>query len=479
MVMSAPWYSSGGVEIHLGNCRDVLPTLPAHSVAAMVTDPPAGISFMGKAWDDFKTARPGQNNGGFFNHSGDSRLGGHLDRADRRTFITFLTEIFTECRRVLKPGAHALVWALPRTSHWTATALEDAGFEVRDVVTHLFGSGFPKSLSVGKALDKAAGAERMVVGQNRNRIASTHTTFGDDNWKGIGQAMYDETTPATDLARQWDGWGTALKPASEHWILCRAPLSESTIAGNVARWGTGALNVDGARIGTDQMVEGRVTQRAGGVLDYNGRNMDGSTWRQKPNDHPAVHTGRWPPNCALSHQLWCTDDGCAPDCPVALLDAQSGAMRARGNVTPTQRATSFWGNGRPDNTGMTDGGDTGGASRFFYVAKASAAERSRGLPEGERNMHPTVKPLALMKWLLTLVTPPNGTILDPFAGSGSTLVAAADLGITAIGIEQDADSCATAVARLGYSTGSGSGSGSNSAANWSTFSRAPRSWACR
>ncbi len=182
-----------------------LQELDDNTIDALVTDPPAGISFMGEDWDG--------------------------DKGGRKQWIEWMTGIMSQCHRVMKPGAHGLVWALPRTSHWTATALEDAGFEVRDVVTHLFGSGFPKSLNVSKAIDKAAGAEREVIGSKGYLVPNIkgnkyNAAEGDSE-------VYYITAPATDNAKKWDGWGTALKPASEHWILVRKPCSEKTVAARV------------------------------------------------------------------------------------------------------------------------------------------------------------------------------------------------------------------------------------------------------
>lgn len=432
-------------RVYQGDARAMLPTLAAASVDAVVTDPPAGVGFMGVAWDSFATPKGDARSEDDWDWSGSKERPRTADARTRvvrkqgREFRAWLTPILAECLRVLKPGGHALVWALPRTSHWTATALEDAGFEIRDCITHLFGQGFPKS----------------------------HNLTGD-----------------------WDGWGTALKPGAEFWWVARAPLSEPTVAANVARWGTGALNIDGGRLNSPGNVTFDRTAGRRSRDQYRTGTVRGT---QIPSSH-----GRWPPNIALSHTLFCepvgtqrvrtsshstglqgrprqfaggsfgggltgdTDythgDGtetveawaCAEGCPVALLDGQAGPQRSGG--TPARRFSDKTRNAYGKYTGEENpngiGSSAGQVSRFFYVAKSSAAERSRGLPDGERNQHPTVKPLALMRWLLTLVVPPGGVVLDPFAGSGSTLVAAAELGIEAIGIEQSAEYCATARQRL-------------------------------
>ena len=191
-------------DLYNGDCLDYLKTHPDNMFDSIVTDPPAGIAFMGKDWDK--------------------------DKGGRDAWIAWMTEIAEECLRVLKPGAHALVWALPRTSHWTATAWEDAGFEVRDRVSHLFGSGFPKSHNISKAIDKMAGAEREVIGINQNVKGRTIREIETLN---VGAGAGNDTSitaPATPEAQQWDGWGTALKPCMEDWWLLRKPIEEKTVA---------------------------------------------------------------------------------------------------------------------------------------------------------------------------------------------------------------------------------------------------------
>ena len=274
--------------MHLGDCREVMAGMAANSVDAVVCDPPAGINFMNVAFDS--------------------------DRGGRDAWVAWLAAALSEALRVAKPGAHALVWALPRTSGWTHRALEDAGWEVRDCITHHFGSGFPKSANVSKLMDKAAGAKREVVGRKSDpRYAyafpeSSRPYQGktSHDWTEADDvdSMANITAPATDLARQWDGWGTALKPSCEFWYLARKPFA-GTVAVNVARWGTGALNIDGCRIGSETMTESRMTQFAGGVLNFNGRDVEHGNWKQSPNEKPATHTGRWPPNTVLSHAESC------------------------------------------------------------------------------------------------------------------------------------------------------------------------------
>lgn len=322
-----------------------------------------------------------------------------------------MTDVMAECYRVLKPGAHGLVWAIPRTSHWTATALENAGFEVRDVVTHLFGSGFPKSLNVSKAIDKAAGAERETVGVNPSSRPNSKVKNGRgfDGMRTETESAGVQliTAPATEAAKQWDGWGTALKPASEHWILVRKPLSEKTVAANVLKWGTGAINIDGCR------VAGKLDGDPNRFTKAYSQGDGHEGWRRQAHENytpPVVRSeGRFPANLVLSHTIFCGDE-CSDDCPVRLLDEQSG-----------------------------------GASRFFYVAKASKKDR------GEGNTHPTVKPRKLMQYLAKMITPDWGEILDPFMGSGSTGLAAYSLDFGFTGIESDEKYFKIAKKRLAFS----------------------------
>ena len=379
--------------LHHGDCLEVLATLPDCSVDAIVTDPPAGIAFMGKDWDK--------------------------DKGGKAEWIDWMFEVALQCRRVIKPGGHALVWAIPRTSHWTGDAWEEAGWQVRDKIYHVFGSGFPKSMDVSKQLDRMAGAEREVVGERKltgkARILSGGNFNGEykEHYRGSAhdyKEVYSVTAPATPEAKQWAGWGTALKPAAEEWWLFRRPL-EGTVAANVLKHGTGAINVDGCRIGTDLIKgsrgEGGKHGRYGliGAMDYE-------------------HTGRFPANF--------THDG--SDEVTALL---------------------------------------GDAARFFYSPKASKADRDegcegmelreagikndsgRGFSESDpmakimrSNFHPTVKPVDLMTYLCRLITPPGGTILDPFTGSGSTGKAAILEDFKFIGIEREAEYIEIARARI-------------------------------
>jgi site-specific DNA-methyltransferase (adenine-specific) len=437
-----------------GDCLDVLKTLPDNSVDSLVTDPPAGISFMGKAWDD--------------------------DKGGRDEWISWMSEVMAECLRVLKPGAHGLVWSIPRTSHWTAMALEDAGFEVRDCVTHLFGSGFPKSLDISKAIDKAAGAEREVIGSYKaTGTARSKGNIGAKTSAALGgyepnvDRIY-QTAPATEAAKQWQGFGTALKPAAEFWWLIRKPCSEKTVAANVLKWGTGALNIDAGRIpsGSDHAA------KCASVVGL-GSNRNGAAFGEWAGERTDSHSplGRFPANLVFSHTEHCTDEMCDITCAVRALDEQSlaGGMHSAGKSRANNRDTS--GNGKGmfamHGAGGHRIGDSGGASRFFYCAKISSSERNAGLegfPDREggvkntsergfsesdpnkpiitKNHHPTVKSKKLMGYLIKLITPPGGTVLDCFMGSGSTGIAAKECGFEFIGIEREAEYFEIAKARI-------------------------------
>jgi site-specific DNA-methyltransferase (adenine-specific) len=423
--MTDPYYSDEFVTLWHGDCLDVLPTLPDASVDSVVTDPPYELGFMGKGWD--------------------------------ASGIAYNVTVWRECLRVLKPGGHMLAFGGTRTWHRLACAVEDAGFEMRDSIAWLYGSGFPKSLDVSKAIDKAAGAEREVVGKAQWSNSANHFVPGEDHTERV---HLDITAPATPDAERWQGWGTALKPAFEPVVVARKPLA-GTVAANVLAWGTGALNIDATR----------VTAAAG---DYDHPGNDNRTPRKeifgadaRSGKQVEPHTaGRWPANVLLGHTPDCDviyegrgeirlEGPCAPGCPVAELDRQSGECVGMARGTLRRGATTglamgangIYGEMAPQ-TIEAGYGDTGGASRFFptfrYVAKAPASER----PRANGIAHPTVKPLDLMRWLVRLVTPPGGTVLEPFAGSGTTAEACVLEGFQCIAIEREADYLPLIVSRL-------------------------------
>ena len=334
------------------DCIAAMRQMPDNSVDSIVTDPPYELGFMGKSWDS--------------------------------TGIANSVEMWRQALRVLKPGGHLLAFSGSRTYHRMVVAVEDAGFEIRDQIMWVYGSGFPKSHNISKGIDKAAGAEREVVGKNS---ASFGYQKDLERWDK-GSLI---TIPATPAAKQWDGWGTALKPAHEPIVLARKPFI-GTVANNVLTYGTGGLNIDGCRVGT-----GTGEVKSVNYPDIRGNNYNNASGSV---EYQVTDQGRWPAN--FMH------DG--SDEVVELL---------------------------------------GDAARFFYSAKASKDDRNEGLDEFEEiNYHPTVKPTDLMRYLVRMVTPPGGIVLDPFMGSGSTGKACMYEGFEFIGIDKSADYVTIAKTRI-------------------------------
>lgn len=398
------------LQLHHGDCLEVMRAMPSNSVDSIVTDPPYGLSFMGKKWD----------------------------------YDVPSVEIWAECLRVLKPGGHLLAFAGTRTQHRMACRIEDAGFEIRDMIAWVYGSGFPKSHNVGKSIDREAGAQREVVG--KAVAGSAPLKRGHVNASGGGLSVgterspeYDITAPATDAARQWQGWGTALKPALEPITVARKPLV-GTVVANVLEHGTGALNIDASRIPTHDKLGGGAgkAQNAGKIHEGWRRPWmndlaaaEAFAERVRANVARSEELGRWPAN--LIH------DG--SDEVLAAFPAHAGAS-APVKGTEASRASVGRVTGERERVAGAFHGDTGSAARFFYCAKTSKKDR------GEGNVHPTVKPTDLMAYLCRLVTPPGGAVLDPFMGSGSTGKAAVREGFRFIGIEREADYLRIATARI-------------------------------
>lgn len=466
--------------------------LRENSIDSVVTDPPYELGFMGKSWDS----------------SG----------------IAFRPETWAAVLRVLKPGGYLLAFGGSRTFHRIAVAIEDAGFEIRDTLSWMYGTGFPKSLDVSKAIDQQERGTmvrakllhfarmRGINGQwLEERGVASASSFkdwtvgghvpGEKNWQIIKAALevtaeeeaaferavvargtaglgasasggaafeggyrteFNITAPATDAARQWEGWGTALKPAWEPVIMARKPLA-GTVAANVQRWGSGALNIDGCRIAA-RADDYNHPGNAGIVDNCRIYGTFANKNQAKPHD-----LGRWPANVVLDEEA------------AAALDAQTGTLKSGAikahHVRTTSKTKNTFGE-RAANPEPPRESSEGGASRFFYVAKASRSERDAGceaLPArsageatdrgddtdglsspragagrtgGARNIHPTVKPVELMRWLVRLVTPPGGYVFDPFAGSGTTGVAALQEGFVFGGCEREPEYATIAIRRL-------------------------------
>jgi site-specific DNA-methyltransferase (adenine-specific) len=423
-------------QIIHGDCFDVLKNIPDNSIDLILTDPPYGLSFMGKDWDH---GVPG-------------------------------VQFWIEALRVAKPGAHLFAFGGTRTFHRLAVAIEDAGWEIRDTIMWVYGSGFPKSLDVSKTIDKIAvvecpacngiskntelesweewikktqdyggtrkewerlqdlsicnvcnstgkvrGANREVVGV-AGKSGSTRNNMAGD----FAGGEYMSSVAATPEAKQWEGWGTALKPAFEPIIVARKPLT-GTVAENVLQWGTGGINIDGCRVGTNDGLE----------RPYGGENkVYGSYGMERGTRTGDALTGRWPAN--FIH------DGSEE--VVGLFPYQKSG-KVKPHVIKRDKTVVDFQRGLTQRTGHFLSSE-GSAARFFYCAKASKSER------GEGNTHPTVKPLALMKYLITLGLPPGGTVLDPFCGSGTTALACKELGRNYICIEKELEYYQIACNRL-------------------------------
>lgn len=423
-------------EILRGDCRERLKEVPDGTIDAIVTDPPYELGFMGKRWDS----------------SG----------------VAYDVATWRECLRVLKPGGHLLAFGGSRTYHRIACAIEDAGFEVRDSIHWIYGSGFPKSLNIAKEIDRKLGVEPTVVGtETRTNEASGLVAVGQGARTKVERKI---TVPTSPQAAAWEGWGTALKPAHEPVIVARKPL-EGTVAANVLAHGTGGMNLDACRVGDEvrfNAAAGNTGDTPASLAPVNVTGYEG-----------AEVEGRWPPNILLSHEVECQEGApCASTCPAAAVDAQSGIKQSRKQKGPKGARPGGFMNvteGAPGSGGANGPtyDDKGGASRFFpvfYCPKPSRKERDGGLGEefatasaaemtdreegsdglnspragagrtgGAKNIHPTVKPVELMRWLVRLVAPKGSVVLDPFTGSGTTGIACMKEGVNFLGCELDVD----------------------------------------
>jgi site-specific DNA-methyltransferase (adenine-specific) len=422
-----------------------LKELPDCSVDSIVTDPPYELGFMGKSWD--------------------------------ASGVAYDVELWQECLRVLKHGGHLLSFGGSRTYHRMACAIEDAGFQIRDQIMWVYGSGFPKSLNISKAIDKAAGAEREVVGSKLGQAGyhlQGHSSSTGAFNHGLGSSTPETrlasslvTAPATAEAKEWDGWGTALKPAHEPIVLARKPLV-GTVANNVLKHGVGGINIDGCRV---EALDG-VPQKPQPSLGVRERITYGfGTGVGRNGELSSAPLGRFPAN--FIHDGSDEVLELFPDSKGMATQKSGANIKVYGGNSLLESSTTF-----PD---VRQGfNDNGSAARFFYCAKASKKDRNEGLDhmparrasamgydiglgeagEGmfkdrnpqKQNFHPTVKPTELMRYLCRLITPPNGTVLDPFTGSGSTGKAAVLEGFSFIGVEQSEEYIAIAKARIESAT---------------------------
>jgi DNA modification methylase len=407
-----PYFRDERVTVWGGDCLEVMPRLDAESFDAVITDPPYHLVETTKRFANEAAERKMTGQPGVYKRHSRGFMGQRWDGGD----IAFRVETWREAYRVLKPGGHLIAFGGSRTWHRIASAIDEAGFEIRDSLVWLYGSGFPKSHDVSKGLDKQAGAKREVVGERRKAQSHAQTDGRFDTSAVYNGRAPDYggvqriTAPATDAAKQWDGWGTALKPAMELICLARKPLV-GTVAANVQRYGVGAINVDGCRVSGD----GNTTRDR----DAGNRSREQYRTGTTVGSHIPTNVGRWPANVCLDEEA------------AALLDEHSGDRPNPGSpgrqIAYPSKGVTGWADGKPQGPLYFD---TGGASRFFYTAKASQAERQGAT-------HPTVKPVSLMRWLCRLVTPPNGHILDPFAGTGTTRLAALAEGFRVTLIEQN------------------------------------------
>lgn len=408
-------------EVIHGDCLEVLRGMPDNSVDAVCTDPPYGLS----KEPNIVEVLTHWINGDDYQHRGGGFMGRKWD-----SFVPG-PAVWREVFRVMKPGAHALVFGGTRTVDLTVIALRMAGFQIVDQLVWMHGQGFPKSKNVSKALDAMLGVAPRVVGVSPNWRESKRD-YASDSWEVRGENAGKLTESAIDLAKQWDGWGTGLKPAHEPVVLCRKPIAAPNIAANVAQWGTGALNIAATRIGTDQLSYRTTSYRDASTGEFSGQGQTNYATGEK-----AV-TGRWPANVLLDEEA------------AAALDRMSGERGGHGvgkNPDTYTHKAEGWGN-IGVNRKPFDYGDKGGPSRFYFVAKASKRERTcDGTVECD---HPTVKPITLCRHLAKLICPPGGTVLDPFCGSGSVGCAAIAEGFGFIGIEQDEGYVRTARARMAH-----------------------------
>jgi len=485
-----------------GDCVEVMRSLDENTFDAIVTDPPYGLEFMGKEWDklwrkgDSPAQKACQNNGIF---RGVNPRWRDITINEWQSMQLWHTQWLTEAYRVMKPGGSMLVMGGTRTFHRLACAIEDSGFVIKDTLMWLYGSGFPKAQDLGKMIDKRMGAERErlgtkydLLGHGKKAKGQLYHSDRDRKWidNPDAEAHY-VSLPNTDLAKHWDGFKVGgIKPAYEPIIWAVKP-PEGSYIDNVLKWGVGAVNVDECRVGTGDNLDRPTVDTA----SWHGNSWSKNTQKTIPGEiNKGSPQGRFPANVILSHHPECEQVGvkrvkgkaggsgkgfdavkgfgqkatsathgnqitqsvtsetkqapfqtieawnCHPDCPVRLLDEQSGNLKSGKDNIRTKEGffVEHGGLGKAGDVQVSSG-DSGGASRFFYCAKASRSERNVGLDEENKNVHPTVKPIKLFEYLIKLVTREGQIILDPFAGSGTTVISAYNVGRECVGIDQEKD----------------------------------------
>jgi len=442
-------------KILQGDCIEEMKKLEDNSIDAIITDPPYELGFMGKGWDG--------------------------------TGIAYNVDLWKEALRVLKSGGFLLSFGGTRTYHRMAVAIEDAGFEIRDTIMWLYGSGFPKSLNIGKQIDKMQGNERKVVGIDKQSSQDLRDVGkkvkeieGIDKLSfGLIENAERKNLKITKGNSQWEGWGTSIKPAHEPIVVARKPLSEKNVALNVLKWGTGGINIDGCRIGYKSENDKSAVDRKNKIFQgVNNKDYNGIKFVNKERNLEMNQQGRFPANIILDEEAG------------KMLDEQTEGKVGNGHWSKT-KVTGFgeFGSGKSEYYGVGEkDNDKGGASRFFYCAKASKSERNYGCKEMEdkensitnqswkckicnkfqlsenqdickcknpewikpisKNNHPTVKPIKLMEYLIKLVTKKGATVLDPFLGSGTTAIACIKQQRNIIGIEKEEEYIKIIKARL-------------------------------
>lgn len=436
-----------------GDCLELFKQIEDNSIDSVVTDSPYGLGFMNKAWDTFDKSQFGLKGNEGENDLKVKKNFNVLPRYNNsKGLYDFVLQWSSECYRVLKPGGYILSFGGTRTYHRMACAIEDAGFELRDMIMWIYGSGFPKSLNVGKAIDKLQGNEREIIGTE---------DIGHDMRSGNYKTSKG-TRVIADITKgnsEWEGYGTALKPAVEPICVARKPISEKTIADNVLKHGTGAINIDGCRIALNGEQQPILSNHSRSKESAKSKGKFGDSKEQETHQTEGQKLGRFPANIIFDEEAG------------QVLDEQTGVKKSGIAIKHNSGGKNIFTDIKKPQADDIGYGDKGGASRFFYCAKVSKSERNKGLngfeekaieiqqPHNSKdleerynmkslNHHPTIKPISLMRYLVRLVTKEGQTCLDPFGGSGSTGIACKMEGVNYILFEKDPEYCKIAESRI-------------------------------